>query len=630
MKANWPVEETRRASFILGAVVLALVTATATTAHADARGLVVAARNQDPRQIDAWRTALGGGTPAERAAAAFALGQLGMAWEPVGEEARARAETALLAALAGEKDAAVRDRLVEALGKVGKAPAATAIVALLDGKERVRAAVAAATLAKSKVPLGAGAREKLEALLGDKDAQARAAAALALLRLRDPASHAALRGCTRDAAVHVRATCAKALADVGDEHDADVLAPLTDDADGRVAAEAARTLTKLAARCTDGGCRTLGALQNMQLPWRPSVVQAVTFEHPRGLAAAALLRAAYEAMPKASGLDERTRAILGCKLAMARDRAAGTLDLVPKCGAGERERGVWAAEALAEVGGPELAKLAASPHAAVREAAAEGADAATVVKLLGDDDAPVVAAAAERAEALKLATAAPQLRAALARVKGPDAVEAQQSLLAAAAALKLTALVPDVRALVDAEPYALRQAAAHALTALTGTATVARPPAPAADEAAAAPPTAGRGRGEDEGEGEGDRGESDDRAAEDHARHHSRAAVDRRCAAHGRQLRRARTQEVLRQAAVSSRGAELRVAGRRPARRRRRRAGLRHPLRDRHAPLRRGRDGDGAVGARHRWEPVLLHARPRAAPRRALYSLRRDRRAGST
>jgi cyclophilin family peptidyl-prolyl cis-trans isomerase len=209
------------------------------------------------------------------------------------------------------------------------------------------------------------------------------------------------------------------------------------------------------------------------------VVQAVTFEHWHGMAAAALLRAAYEAAGKDATLDERTRAIDACKLAMAHDRASGRLELVPACGGAhvdERERGVWSAEALADGGGPRLATLAKSPHAVVREAAAEGADAATTKQLLGDSDAPVVAAAAERAEKLALADAAPQILAALARVHGPDAIEAQQALLSAAAALKLTAAVPAVRALVDAEPYALRQAAAHALTALEGEPTVARLP----------------------------------------------------------------------------------------------------------------------------------------------------------
>ncbi|HEX9103585.1 MAG TPA: peptidylprolyl isomerase, partial [Polyangia bacterium] len=181
---------------------------------------------------------------------------------------------------------------------------------------------------------------------------------------------------------------------------------------------------------------------------------------------------------KATELDERTRAILACKLAMAHDRAVGRVELLRTCGASERERGVWTAEALVDAGGPELAKLAASPHAAVREAAAEGADAATTKRLLADGDAPVVAAAAERAEKLKLADAASEIAAALARVRGPDAVEAQQALLSAAAALELKAAIPAARALVDAEPYALRQAAAHALSTLEGRTIVARPPSP--------------------------------------------------------------------------------------------------------------------------------------------------------
>ena len=158
----------------------------------------------------------------------------------------------------------------------------------------------------------------------------------------------------------------------------------------------------------------------------------MTFEHWRGMAAAAVLRAAYEAEQRADRLDPRTRAILACKLAMAHDRAVGRVELVAACGgalASERERSVWTAEALADTGGPELAKLAASPYAVVREASAEGADAATTRRLLADGDAPVVAAAAERAEKLRLADAAPLLQAALGRMHGPDAVEAQQALL---------------------------------------------------------------------------------------------------------------------------------------------------------------------------------------------------------
>jgi cyclophilin family peptidyl-prolyl cis-trans isomerase len=488
MKRNWPVRETWRASFIL-----CLVAGTAPAWGDAARAIVVDARGQDPARLDTWHaTLISGSTAAERAAAAFALGQLGTAWEPPSDETRARAEAALVAALAVEKDAGARDRIVEALGKVGGPTALGALTAALGGKERTRAAVALATLAKNRALSDDDERGKLEALLGDRAAETRWAAALALSRIRAPASRAKLRACTKDAAAQVRAICAKALAEIGRDEDADVLAPLVDDSDGRVAAEAARTLVKLAGKCEDIGCAALRALSGAKLPWRPSVVQAMTFEHWSGMAAASILRAAYDAAPKADKLDERTRALVACKLAMAHDRATRRLELVPVCGGAsvdERERALWTAQALVDTGGPELAKLATSAHAVVREAAAEGADAATTKKLLADADAAVVAAAAERVEALKLADAAPLMRAALTRLHGPDAVEALQSLLSAAAALKLTALVPEVRALVDAEPYALRQAAAHALTALAGKPTVARLPSLPTEPATTLPPT---------------------------------------------------------------------------------------------------------------------------------------------
>src|SRR5437764_4960188 len=128
MKRDWPVRETWRASFILG-VLLA-----ASTARADARALVVEARTQDPARLDAWRATLATAAAAgERAAAAFALGQLGVAWEPATEETRARAEAALLAALDKDKDAGVRDRAIEALGKVGAHASLLALRAALDG-----------------------------------------------------------------------------------------------------------------------------------------------------------------------------------------------------------------------------------------------------------------------------------------------------------------------------------------------------------------------------------------------------------------------------------------------------------------------------------------------------------------
>jgi HEAT repeat protein len=132
MKRDWPVRETWRASFIFGVLI------SSTVAFADARALVVEARTQDPARLLAWTQTLAKGAPDERAAAAFAIGQLGMAWEPPAEEVRAAAERALVGALATEKAAAVRDRVVEGLGKVGGKSALAPLTALLDGDERAR------------------------------------------------------------------------------------------------------------------------------------------------------------------------------------------------------------------------------------------------------------------------------------------------------------------------------------------------------------------------------------------------------------------------------------------------------------------------------------------------------------
>ncbi|MDB4967353.1 MAG: peptidylprolyl isomerase [Myxococcales bacterium] len=461
--------------------------------------MVVEARTQDPTQLDAWKAALSSADAAERAAAAFALGQLGVAWDPPSDDDRARAEATLLAALAVEKDAAVRDRVVEALGKVGGKLALASLTQALDGAERARAAIALAALAKSRSLTDDRSRVLLEKQLGDGDADARYGAALALQRYKDPGSRPALLKALSDSAVHVRATAAKALADAGRPEDAGALAPLVDDADVRVAAEAARTLVKLAGKCKDS-CAPVEALRKAKLPWRPSVVQAVTFEHWRGAAAVVLLRQAYDAATHDGTLEPRGKAIVACKLAMSHDRALRRIDLLRSCGRrliDERQRSVWMAQAIGDGGdapltarlSAELAKLASSRHAAVRGAVAEAADPATTRKLLGDGDSAVVAAAAERATKLKLADAGPLMQAALGRLRGADAVEAQQAILAAAAELKLAAFIPAARALVDADPYALRQAAAQALTALEGRPVVARLPAVTTASSTPAPAT---------------------------------------------------------------------------------------------------------------------------------------------
>src|SRR5262249_20724677 len=136
----------------------------------------------------------------------------------------------------------------------------------------------------------------------------------------------------------------------------------------------------------------------------------------------------------------------------------------------ERARGVRMAQALVDVGGPELRALAASPYAAGRAVAAGGADAATGRGRLGDREPGEGAAGGE---------AGPALVAAIERLDGPDAaesIEAQQAILEAGATLSVAALIPAARRRLDAEPYALRLAVARALTALEGRPVRARPP----------------------------------------------------------------------------------------------------------------------------------------------------------
>ncbi len=502
---------------------------------AAARALVAQARTQDPARLPDWRARLGAGGAAERAAAAFAIGQLGVAWDPPTAETRAAAETALLAAWTSERDAAVRDRLVEALGKVGGAAALPRLTAALDGPERIRAALALAALAKSGQHVAAATTARLQARLVDGDASMRWAAALALLRLKDPSTRAALHGCLRDADAVVSATCAKALADVGGDEDAAALAALVGAADSRPAAEAARTLVKLAMKCCgDAACTPLAALAATRGPWAPPVMQAVAFEHWQDPRALPMLRQRYEEYARAKTMEPRARALAGCLAALAHDRVQarlrGRVELLRGCGGrhvGERERQVRMAEALAESAEPEapggngasaagaanaatataatgtsrsasgsaaadaraaeLTRLAASRFPAVRAAAAAGADAATTRRLLGDHEAEVVAAAAERAQTLKLTAAEPELETALTRLDGPDAIEARQAILATAAELGLAAIVPAVQRLLDVEPYGLRLSVAQALTKLTGKPVHARLPAlDPADEAAAA------------------------------------------------------------------------------------------------------------------------------------------------
>jgi cyclophilin family peptidyl-prolyl cis-trans isomerase/HEAT repeat protein len=453
--------------------------------------LLSIARVQDPASVGTMEDALKTGDTDEREVAAFGLGQLGVAWEPTPDDVRKRAEDALVTALAAEPEAAVRDRIIEALGKVGKDAALAALTPLVSesapAAERARAAVALALIARASQGkiVNAEARDAMAQMLKDPDASVRFGGAYGLLRYRDPATKGALVDCLSDADPHVRTTCVKAFVTLGAPEDIPKIAPLVADADDRVAAEAARTLTRIAAACMTADCPALDALVAAPGPWRPAVMQAVSQEVWINALAQPLFQKRFDEYAQAMSLDATSRALMQCQAALGHDRASGAITLLSQCGAGmvgDVQRDVLKARALVPKGGAELEALLQSKEILVRVAAAPGAPASALPALLADPDPIVTGTAAARAEELEVAEVGPELVQALTRLTSagapPDALEGVLSILSAVSALDIKEAVAPATPLLDAEPYALRLAAAHALTALTGEPKVARLPSP--------------------------------------------------------------------------------------------------------------------------------------------------------
>jgi cyclophilin family peptidyl-prolyl cis-trans isomerase len=454
--------------------------------------LLSLARVQDPASVETLEDALRTGTTAEREMAAFGLGQLGLAWEPVPDDVRKRAEDALVAALASEREAVVRDRILEGLGKVGREAAFATLTPILLGTsapapERARAAIAVAFVARSTQGklVSPEARDAMMVMLKDADVSVRYAGAYGLMRYRDPVSKSALVAGLSDNDPNVRATCMKALVTLVGPEDAPEITKHMGDADDRMAAEAARTLTKLAVKCTTDDCPALDALIATPGPWRPAVMQAVASEVWLDVRAVPLFQARFDEYAGAMSLDPKTRALMQCQAALGHDRAAGAISLLSLCGTGEVsdvQRDVLKARALVAKGGTELDALLQSDAFLVRVAAVPGAPASALPTLLADPDPIVTGGAAARAEELMAVDVGPDLVKALIRLTGPgapdDAQEGQFALLSAIGALDVEEAIATVTPLLDAEPYALRQAAAHALTKLTGETKVLRLPSP--------------------------------------------------------------------------------------------------------------------------------------------------------
>lgn len=456
--------------------------------------LLALARRQDPASLRAMEGELAHGVSTrERALAAFGLGQLALAWEPPPDEVKTRAEASLLKALGAEKDPDVRDRIVEALGKTGGAASVAALVPIVRGEKeepRRTAAIALGLIARSSQgkAVSDAAREAMASLLADADPAVRFGGAYGLRLYRAPAAKPAFTACLKDKDADVRSTCAKAFATLGDGGDAQLLAPLLVDPDDRVAAEAARTLSKLAIACKTDDCPPLAALQATPGPLRGAVMQAISFESWSDKRALPFFQARFDEYPKATAMSAETRALLQCQAALAHDSIEGAVELLATCGAGivtDKQRGVLEARALVAASVGDASDAALDPllkheAAIVRVAAAAGAPKEALATLLSDPDPIVAGTAATRAEALMAAEVGPDLVKALSRLSGseapPDALEGQLAILSAVATLEIHEAAEPTAKLLDAEPYALRQAAAHTLTALTGEPKTARLP----------------------------------------------------------------------------------------------------------------------------------------------------------
>jgi cyclophilin family peptidyl-prolyl cis-trans isomerase len=212
-------------------------------------------------------------------------------------------------------------------------------------------------------------------------------------------------------------------------------------------------------------------------------MQAVAFEPWLDVRPLPLFQARFDDYAQAGSMDEATRALLQCQAALGHDRAAGAITLLSQCGAGvidDIQRDVLKARALVPTGGPELDALLQSAISIVRVAAAAGAPASALPALLADPDPIVVGTAAFRAEELMATEVGPDVEQALSRLGTPDApadaLEGLLGLLSAAGALNVQGALAPAQQLLDAEPYALRQAAAHTVALLTGEPEVPRLP----------------------------------------------------------------------------------------------------------------------------------------------------------
>jgi cyclophilin family peptidyl-prolyl cis-trans isomerase/HEAT repeat protein len=432
-----------------------------------ARGFLALARIQDPATAAAVVQGLKDPEATVRLEAAFAVGQLGLSWDPPSKPLADALTGSLLDAEAAERDPGARIVELESLGKLGTPPALQRLVERLgDGSPdaRSRAALSLGTAAKRGAALPAPVIAALMPLLIKEATPAEHfSAAYALALSKSSGARAGLLICTQDALAEVRSLGARGLGDSGAEADAVVLQRLLADPDYRVAVEAVRALVKLAQKCKGGRCAPVGALAELSARaerlergdtaggGQPLLALAQQPQSPLVRPVLTALRAELANGAKAAPLPiQRDIAWMDCRLAAALDRLTGSLAEVLDCG-----RTLVPEASRLQVG---LAELTQSP------AADRGARAKDVAAYLKHSDSRVVLAALGALAENGSAAATEQVRALIA---GKDPVLAAA---AARAAAKMgdAASLPAIRALAATVPRApdLAENVADALIAL--------------------------------------------------------------------------------------------------------------------------------------------------------------------
>jgi len=465
-----------------------------------ARALLALARLQDADTAPLVVAACADPDPEVRAMAAFAAGELGLAWDGIPDAVRTQLASAVLAAESHELDGRARTQALTALGRLRTPAAMDRLVQRLAAAPDVAepAALALGVAARAKTAWPEAATPLLASRLAASEPEGlRWAAAYALGFASGQESRTALLTALHDASPEVRATAAKGLAEKGKPTDAPALEALLSDASPSTAAEAARTLAKLAARCEAGPpcapLEALGALGaavdtaskgDVRHGAPPLIAVAQAGLPPSGQPLLKELRARLRTdFPGATAEARADLGWLDCRLAAAEDRSTGWLVETLSCGEGQVPEARRLRLGLSEVAqATALAKgfdrtaaqrFLQSPDATVQVAAvallgaSHHAEAAVDVRPYVSSKDPVLSAASAAAlgELGDTASGPAVLSRAEAATAEPEQADAWADALLALKPEGASALLH--RWLLAAHPH-LRHAAERALSTLEG------------------------------------------------------------------------------------------------------------------------------------------------------------------